>query len=163
MRSIAICAALCSTILLIGGCGNDAKNSAKTGAAKKVTPKSVKEADLKAAVGDPQNNASFVSNMVAQCVAKAATATECNDPKKVATFNPTYAKTLELGDKPGGTTVQVDAADSFSATAHSVEVPGVGVTEWTYFKKPGSSDYQNRCAPDIEKYCVKGKITPYYG
>lgn len=163
MRTTALLTVLISILLTASCGGNDNTTSNKKAAQPTAKPIKIQEADLSAAVGTPQGNASFVANMVAQCIAKAATATDCNDSNKVASFNPSYKATLELGDKPGGTTVQVDAADSFSATARSVDVAGVGVTEWTYFKKPGDSEYQSRCTPEIVEYCVKGTITPYNG
>lgn len=160
--------------LLAAGCGGSSGDDAKADSAKKTgkpaAPITVPEDKLKDAVGDPQNNASYVSNMIAQCfdpiAAKKAgldKEADCSDPTIVAKINPTYAATLKLGEKPGGTTIEAESATDFSATARSIDVDGIGVTEWTYFRSGSTTEYKSRCTPEIKKYCVKGKIVPYYG
>lgn len=153
---------------VLAGCGDSKSKSAKKASAK---PVKIAKADLSAAVGTPQGNASFVANMVAQCLEavdrKKPTAPadgDCTDPDAVAKFNPTYAETLQTGNKPGGTVVTsaIDSAN-FSVTAQSEDVKGVGVTSWTYYRDSSGGNYKSHCSPAIVKYCEDDKITPYYG
>lgn len=158
-------------------CGGGSSSKAKKEPAKEKVY-TVAEDHLQAVVGDPQGHAAFVANAVAICFSesgqkqyKLGSEPDCSDAEVLAKINAAQADTLQLGDAPGGTTVEANTAENYSVTSRSVEVEGEPVASFTYFvdgnpattKDGSSSDYHDRCAPEIEKYCVKGRITPYYG